>query len=147
MKRALAMVLITFVIAGAGFAQSEGIGVGLEFDGGIQLSGKYWMNNTTGIAGTLNGAGLSADYLLHNYGLIELDKIQTPVHYGAGLGVSFSEDAEGKTEVNLGVRVPVGMSFYLKKQPIDIYWSLVPGINMNGFNFGLGYEWGIRYFF
>lgn len=147
MRPVLVVMLILLGLTGSALGQAKGYGAGLEFEGdlGMSLTGKYWLSGTTAITASLAGSGISADYLFHQKDRFIDKQMKGALHYGAGVQITFSENDQGGIKTDLSVRVPLGMDYYLKQQPVDIFWSLVPSFGSDGIRI-FNSEWGIRYF-
>jgi len=138
------------IISLSAFGQNSGIGIGLSTDG---ISGKYWMSATNAVAVNWNlGSNLSADYLFDMPELLKITDNATPVYYGGGISLGthqgLNDDLEETTELDLGVRGVIGLSYYLSDYPVDIFIESTPTLKiLGGGGFGFGGNLGIRYFF
>lgn len=150
MRKAYMPFLTVLALFGSVLGQNSGLGVGLSTDG---LSGKYWLSGSNAIAIHLSSnSSLAADYLFDMPDMLELTDNKTPVYYGAGLilgsHMGFNDDLEETTEIDLGVRGVVGISYYLSSYPVDIFIESTPTLKiLGGGGFGFGGSFGIRYFF
>ncbi|NQV42621.1 MAG: hypothetical protein HQ506_09720 [Candidatus Marinimicrobia bacterium] len=150
MRITLKIQFIIVLLTASVFGQNSGIGVGLSTDG---LTGKYWMSGTNAVAIHWNfGSAIAADYLFNLPDLLEIVDNETPVYYGIGIALGthkgVNDDLEETTEIDLGVRGVVGISYYLSDYPVDIFIESTPTINiLGGGGFGFGGSLGIRYFF
>ncbi|MDK2976014.1 MAG: hypothetical protein PWP06_489, partial [Candidatus Marinimicrobia bacterium] len=64
------------------------------------------------------------------------------LYYGLGAKVKLMDD------VQVGIRVPVGLVHELESAPIDIFLEIVPGLNLiPETNFGINGGLGVRYYF
>ena len=86
---------------------------------------------------------LHGDYLVHNYGVFRVSKGYMPFYYGIG--------ARLKTQNNdsrVGIRFPVGVNYLFARDPIDIFFELVPILDVTpSTEFSLNASLGARYFF
>lgn len=124
-----------------------GIGVILGEPTGISL--KAWNSRTTAIdaaaAWSFKEEGklhLHMDYLFHNFKLFKARNGKLPLYYGIGVRVKFEE------ETRVGVRFPVGICYIFRETPIDIFFEIVPLLDLTpetDFNFNASI--GVRYFF
>ncbi len=65
-----------------------------------------------------------------------------PVYYGIGARVKLADDP------NIGVRVPVGITYQVSGAPLDIFLELVPVLDLApDTNFGFNGALGVKYFF
>ena len=146
MRKVLYVTLI-MVLAVYANAQGSGIGVGLSDAG---LEGKYWMSESTALAVhyNLGSSHVSVDYLLNQADMLKLTDAPTPIYYGAGLGIGTSNDENGDSQLDLGIRGVIGIGYYLSAFPVDIYLEAASSFGVLGDSgFGVGGNLGIRYFF
>lgn len=128
------------------------LGAGIIIGEPTGLSVKYFLNDTLAIDGAAGWSFddhtefyLHSDLLLHKFDLINVSKGRLPVYIGAGVLARFRDD-EHDNEV--GLRVPVGISYMFDGLPVDIFAELSPGIDLSpstriDFTGGVG----IRYWF
>jgi hypothetical protein len=94
-----------------------------------------------------NKVEIHADYLLHKLNLIKISEEKLSLHYGAGLRVLNKDN--GKDQV--GVRVPVGVNYYIKdfdKIPVEIFVEIVPIFNfVTKTDLDIDTFFGVRYYF
>ncbi|MFW6347499.1 MAG: hypothetical protein ACOC2C_02665 [Cyclonatronaceae bacterium] len=115
------------------------------------LSAKLWTGNqnafAAGVAWSFSGDSqlhLHTDYLFHNFNLIRVEQGSMALHYGVGGRLQLQEDDDSK----LGVRFPVGLSYFLANNPLEIFVEVVPVLDLTpdtefSGNGGLG----VRYYF
>ncbi len=163
MKRSLHILLLALALAGAaelqaGPSKQSPFGLGLAvpvnltpFAFGLGLSGKYWLDTTHAIDGTLFGGSgwisVGADYLWHKYYVFSGDMgKRMPIYYGGGGSVTaWSSGPYSGTA--LAVQGKLGMN-YLFNEPFDLYVETTPGINLTPTTgFGIGISVGGRYYF
>ena len=128
------------------------LGLGIILGEPTGLSAKYWLNETLALDGA---AGWSthddsdfyahSDLLVHSFDLIPVPKGRLPVYIGGGAFVRV-RDAQHDNQV--GVRVPVGISYMFENAPVDIFAEVAPGMDVSpstrvDFTGGIG----IRYWF
>jgi hypothetical protein len=131
------------------FAQDKGFGLGLVFGEPTGLSAKLWTSERTAldaaVAWSFVGSGwmhIQADFLMHNYELIEVSEGALPFYYGVGAFLGLS------TDLGLGARVPVGLAYQFEGAPVDIFAEIAPGISLlPEIKFYIGGGIGARYFF
>lgn len=125
--RFMALIFFLFVTTSA-FAQTNKTGVGIMLGNPTGLNGKYWLDGTHAIDG---GLGLSigdssdfsmhSDYLFHNEGAFFFNDVHPlDLYYGLGARMEFEDDIE------LGLRVPVGLSHRVENQSADIFGEIAP---------------------
>ena len=140
-------------------AQSSETGIGIIIGEPTGLSAKHWLNKTTAIdaAAAWGFSGrdtfhVHADYLLHNFQVFKGSKIkgQLPIHYGLGLSTRLREKRhdDSKSDFVLGVRAPIGITWIVPQQPLDVFIELVPELELApDTDFGIGLGLGARYYF
>jgi hypothetical protein len=110
------------------------------------ISMKGWISGDKAIVGALawnlsHGTvfRLHVDHLFHKYGLLKVSKGQLPLYYGPGIRMRFWNDGRhwyrgewnnGKGNMNLGVRFPVGLNYQFDGAPVDAFVELVPVLNL-----------------
>ena len=141
----LAAVLIAAFGSPAGAAAQGGFGLGGVIGEPTGVTARFMkaQNNFQVHAAwsfTNNDAfQISGDYL--RSGDIDTEPM-IPFYYGVGAVVKFSD------ETVLGVRVPLGLNYFLKGEPVEIFGEAVPILRLipkTDFNFGLAA--GVRYYF
>lgn len=132
-------------------AQESGLGVGIILGAPTGLSCKAWTTSSTAIdaaaawsLGRRSYLVLHADYLLHSFGLWEVEGGQLPLYYGIGGRVQFRDNGDDR----IGIRVPVGIDYLFAKAPLDVFLELAPLLDLvPETEFQLDAGVGIRYFF
>jgi hypothetical protein len=92
------------------------------------LNGKYWVGDNQAIDGGFgvspgksSNVSLHSDYLLHQTSAFYFnDQYPLDLYYGLGARMEFGRDIE------LGVRVPVGLVHNLSEQRADIFFEAAP---------------------
>lgn len=143
------LVLLVLIFISNINAQSSGIGVGLIVGEPTGISGKYWTGSTiafdAGLAWSFideNAFQIHADYIFHNMRLITISDGKLPFYYGIGARLKTA------TDVQLGVRVPLGLAYLFQNVPIDIFIEVVPILDLiPKTDFQISIALGARYFF
>lgn len=138
------LVLLSWIFALS--AQNSGTGLGLILGEPTGVCGKMWIGSNTAYDaaaawsfGDEAALHLHADMLFHNFKLIESN---LPVYYGIGVRVKLADDPK------LGVRMPVGIDYFIPNAPLDVFFEIVPILNlMPETEFGINSGLGLRYFF
>ncbi len=130
-------------------AQNE-LGIGAMIGNPIGVNVKYWLDDNAAIDG---GLGLSwwentdlsihSDYLLHNKSAFFFNEDHAlDLYYGIGGRMEFADDLE------LGVRVPVGLAHRLPDQPADLFAEIAPVLDFIGrTGIEMNFAVGGRYYF
>ena len=148
-KKFFLIITVLLVLAGSSTAQPKDIGVGVIVGVPTGISAKYWMSPWSAVDAALawefnktNWVQLHADYLIHNYDIVNVGKGKLPIYYGLGgrLVVSSAN--------RFGVRGVVGVDYLFANDPLDIFLELAPILDFAPdveFDFNAGI--GIRYYF
>jgi len=151
-KTLLIMILAVANIAAAGTAKTGKFGLGVIAGEPTGPCFKYWTSHRTAIDGAVAWSfannstfHVHADYLIHNFSLIQVEKGRMPFYFGIGGRIRF---AEGNRDDNVGIRVPFGVTYMFQDAPVDIFFEIVPILDLTpstdiDFNGAVG----IRYFF
>lgn len=146
MKLIVCLFLMLFNITA--FANQLGVGVSIGNPTG--LNGKYWLDEKTAIDG---GFGMSigkntdvsihSDYLLHKEGAFFFNDVHPlDLYYGLGARMEFEDD------INLGVRIPVGLAHRVENKRADIFAEVAPIIDfVTSTGLELHLLFGGRYYF
>lgn len=133
------------------FAQKGNLGVGIILGQPTGISAKLWNGRTTAFdaaaAWSINPDGgamhLHADYLIHNFELLQVEEGMLPLYFGIGGKIILGP------EVGFGVRVPLGISYIFNDDlPLDAFLEIAPTLNLvpsTGFSIDGGI--GVRYYF
>lgn len=123
---------------GAGFIVGEPTGISL----------KYWNNDNNAFDAGLSWSvtneflHIHADYLMHNYGLFDIEKGSLPLYYGIGGRILFADDPD------IGARIPVGLNYLMEDDPIGFFIEIVPTLDLlPDVEFEVSGGIGARYYF
>ena len=124
-------------------------GIGVIIGEPTGISAKYYAGGNNafdfGVAWSLgrnDNFHLHADYLVHRFDLIDVERGRFPLYYGIGGRVRTGPGSQ------VGVRFPIGLSYYFPSDPVEIFFEIVPildltpGTDISG-NGGLG----VRFYF
>jgi len=130
-RSVLILVLVILFIPSLSSAQPRGFGLGIILGEPTGISFKSWMGSQTALDGGIawsfehNGSfHLHIDYLIHNFRLIEAEKGQLAIHYGIGGRIRTMR------RERVGVRIPVGLSYFVEKAPVEIFLELGPVLDL-----------------
>jgi len=126
-------VAVVFLISGlcVSSAAESSLGVGIMVGSPTGISGKYYMSKNMAVDAGLGWSlskdvlRLHGDFLFHNYKLLP-KAVDFPLvlYFGGGVKTVFAKEFE------LGARIPVGVLYDFKKPKIDIFFELVPVLNL-----------------
>lgn len=158
MKKTAIAIFIIFLFSSL-YAQRrmEGFGIGVIVGEPTGITIKTWTGNTTAIqAAAWSFSGYEsfqfhADYLFHNFGILNSDEIRgaLPLYAGIGGRIKLKEvnDLDGNDEASIGARVPLGMSYIFEDTPLDIFIEVVPILDLvPDTDFDLNGAAGIRFY-
>jgi hypothetical protein len=143
--------LLAFQVTHASALEREKIGLGVILGEPTGLTGKFMLDNTSGIDA---GVGwqtsgddefhIYGDYLYHFYDIITVPKGYLPLYFGAGLRYVYRENKDDK----LGIRLPLGIEYLFENVSLGAFFELVPVLNLTpDTDFDLEAGIGIRFFF
>jgi len=147
--KALVFLWVFLLLMASAIEGRNGWGIGVIIGEPTGISLKIWNSRTTAIdaaaAWSFKDEGklhLHMDYLFHNFKLFKARHGKLPLYFGIGGRIKFED------EIRVGVRLPVGICYILKDTPIDIFFEIVPLLDLvpeTDFNFNASI--GLRYFF
>lgn len=154
MKRFLiAAVLLLIIVPQMAVAGSNksGFGAGIILGEPTGLDAKYWLSSDTAIQGAIawstssnSSLHLTFDYIYHKWELIDVSAGSMPLYFGVGGRIKFRDDADD----NIGIRVPIGLSYMFANDPFDIFVEVVPIMDLSpDTDFTLNAALGGRWFF
>jgi len=150
----LVLMALTSAVLASPIQQGRKFGLGLVAGEPSGLSWKYWQGSTNAFDGTLAWSFLdagyfraNADYLWHNYKVVEVEQGKMPLYYGVGatLWGGHFHDRDG---ANLGIRGVVGLEYIFRNAPFDLFLELAPTLDLAPAT-GLWLQGGLgaRYYF
>ncbi|MEJ2720747.1 MAG: hypothetical protein P8181_06345 [bacterium] len=140
--------MVAMILAGSAAAQGT-FGLGIVVGEPTGVSGKLWLSGRSAVdmaaAWSFRDEAaltLQADYLLHNFDLIDVEKGQLPVYFGVGGRVKFENESKA------GVRIPVGLAYIFEDVPLDAFFEIAPILDLvPDTDFAVNAAVGIRFFF
>lgn len=144
--------LIILLFLALGFiqlqGQESGFGLGIIVGEPTGFSAKLWTTEHTALdaalAWSFAGNGflrLHSDLLWHKH-YFEVAKGELPFYFGLGAKLVFASDLE------LGIRIPVGLSYQFESGPFELFFELVPVFNLlPKTQLDLDGGLGLRYYF
>ncbi len=150
MKKSIIVFLLGIIVLPITLeAQDRGFGLGVILGEPTGVSFKKWVGRReafdVAVAWSFEGEGaihIHADYLFHNFRLFHVEKGNLVFYYGIGTRVKTVQ----KTQV--GVRIPLGLSYLFEKDPVEIFFELGPIMNLTPKTlFRMTTGIGVRYYF
>jgi len=149
------VVLLALLTTAAVAAEPSGLGFGIIVGEPTGLSAKAWLSGNAAVDAAAGWSTrheyvhLHADFLLHDFGLFEVDPGDLPLYYGiGGRLVLAGSDNDDKDEMTVGLRVPVGVSYLFDTAPFDLFLEVVPLLNLlPETEFDMNGAVGVRYYF
>ena len=143
-------ILAFFLVTTTVFAAAGEKGVGFMLGNPTGLNGKLWLDETHAVDGGFalslgknTNLSIHSDYLFHNDAAFYLNDVHAlDLFYGIGGRMEFGDDLE------LGVRVPVGLAHRLKDPNADVFAEVAPIIDFVGHTgLEISFAIGGRYYF
>jgi Protein of unknown function (DUF3996) len=111
------------------------LGAGIILGEPIGGSLKYWFNDTLAIDGAIGWSShdntdlyVHSDVLWHKFDLFPVSRGRLPLYFGVGGLIRFRDHNEDN---QVGVRVPVGLSYMFDNAPMDIFVEIAPAIDVS----------------
>jgi hypothetical protein len=149
MKKLLTLLCLLAVGTGQLWAQKAGeFGAGVVLGSPTGITGKYWLNGSRALDAGLgfdSNVLIYGDYLWHSFQVLpQPAEGKMPLYLGLGLQLGDTRHDNN----DLSLRAVGGISYWLPRNPIEIFFELVPvfHFSQNGgsdLNAGLG----LRYYF
>jgi len=130
-KAALTLVLFGF-LAGVSFAQGyHNVGLGLMLGEPTGISFKLWKRQTVAFdAGAAwsfvseKSFQIHGDFLLHNFGLFQVETGRMALYYGLGARMKFAD------RLTMSLRIPIGLSYEFQRTPVELFIEVVPMVDL-----------------
>jgi len=147
------IILFTLLVTTSLFAQNKGFGIGIIVGEPTGVSLKTFTGSSTAFdaaaAWSLTDNGgfhIHADYLFHDYSLINVRSGRLPFYYGFGARVKLLDKDKTGDDLRLGARVPVGLSYEFATFPGDLFFEIVPILDLIpdtdfSFNAAIGFRY------
>jgi hypothetical protein len=140
MKRPFLVFAIAMLagLAAPARGQDSGFGLGVIIGEPTGISAKAWQSRTTAIDFAAawsfvddTAFHLHADFLVHHFGAIRVDKGKLPLYYGFGARVKFRDDDDGDdSDAEVGIRFPFGIDYLVDGAPLDVFVEVVPILDL-----------------
>jgi hypothetical protein len=152
MKRLLIVVVLLLIvvpqIAAAG-SNKSGFGLGIIVGEPTGIDAKYWLGSDSALQGAVawstssnSSLHLHLDYIVHKWNIIDVSSGSMPLYFGVGGRIKFRDDKDD----DIGIRVPIGLSYMFANDPFDVFLEVVPILDLSpdtdfGFNAAIGGRW------
>jgi len=151
MKNIIFLAAAVLILASGSYSQDKGFGLGIMVGEPTGISAKGWLSHTSAIAGGLawsfvdgGSVHIHGDYLWHNFDLISP---KVPFYIGVGGRIKF-KNADEVTDNYIGIRMPVGLDFFISKPTSDVFIEVVPIFDLTPQSvLTINGAVGFRYFF
>lgn len=128
----LILLLASLLMSSGVMAAAHQMGVGVMLGNPTGLSGKYWLDEERAIdGGFAYSLGKNSDLSIHSNYLLQKDAAfylndvhPLDLYYGIGGRMEFADDIE------IGVRVPVGVAQRLQDQRADVFAEIAPILDL-----------------
>ncbi|MBX2821743.1 MAG: hypothetical protein KTR29_18745 [Rhodothermaceae bacterium] len=150
-RYAVGVLLITFLMTAPHtlvHAQQRPFGAGIIIGDPTGFTAKYWKNKENaydfGLAWALGDNGsvlIYGDYIWHRFEIT--GEARTPLYFGVGAWFGANDNRTG-----LGARIPLGVTHLFARDPIDVFFEIVPAIRIvPDTDLDVQGGFGIRYYF
>lgn len=156
--RKVVIIIIFLICCSNIFAQASGFGLGIILGEPTGLNFKLWLGGPSavdlGLAWAFfepntNTLQVYADYLFHFFELFKLPAGagRLVLYLGAG-GRILVFNTEGNLPLSLGIRIPLGLTYFIPNVPMDVFLEIVPIMALlPATTFQASAGLGVRYFF
>jgi hypothetical protein len=110
------------------------LGAGILIGEPTGASLKYWLSRTMAIDGAAGWSThdhsdfyVHSDFLWHNFDVFPVKQGRLPLYIGVGGLVRFRNDHQ---DDQVGIRVPVGVSYMFENAPVDVFAEVAPAIDV-----------------
>lgn len=147
------MKLIVFLFLLSSFsvlAAENKVGVGMMLGNPTGANAKYWLDTDRAVdaglgfsLGRKTEVSIHSDYLFHNKAVLFYNDIHPlDLYYGVGGRFEFSDGLE------MGVRVPVGLTHFIEEKNADVFAEFAPIIDIiSKVGIEFHFAFGARYYF
>jgi hypothetical protein len=148
---ALLLALITVLFAATATAGGGSFGLGIILGEPTGIGGKLNLSKRNAIDGAIawsveedNDLHIHGDYLYHNYTVFNIQSGELPLYFGVGGRIRLREIHDDR----VGIRFPVGLDYIFSTAPFDIFFEIVPILDLAPeTDFDLNAAIGGRFFF
>lgn len=144
-------IMVLSLFSWVALAQDSGqTGLGLMLGNPTGLTAKKWMNQTQAIdaaaglsIGKHRNFSIHSDYLWHSKNALYFqDETPLDIYYGLGARMEFADT------IQLGARLPIGVSHYFSESKSDMFAELAPIYDfLDAPRLEIHFAFGARYYF
>ncbi|MCD4735049.1 MAG: hypothetical protein K8R53_03310 [Bacteroidales bacterium] len=142
------LIFVCFLFTISVKGQESGPGIGIVVGEPTGVAFKQWIGKTNAVDAALawsfvnnSSLYLHADYLWHNFNLIEIEEGSFPIYWGVGGRIKFTK------HTRVGVQVPLGISYIFDSTPLDVFLEIRPTLDLiPGTDFTVSGGIGVRYY-
>lgn len=132
MKRVFCSLFAALALAAPAAAQQTGLlGLGIMAGSPTGGTGKYWLSDRQAVDAAIGFSGnlqIHGDYLWHAWDVFPpTDQGRLAGYLGVGVRMRNRES----DSVELGVRTPAGVAYWVKRYPIELFVEIVPVFDFN----------------
>jgi hypothetical protein len=136
-KIVVSFLALIFIFSFSNAQSKKNFGIGIVFGAPAGISMKYWNEPSEAIDIAVGWSlkrskyyYIHADYLYHNFKLLKPYATKQmlgefPVYAGIGVRTRF-----GDGDDEIGVRIPLGVSYLFASLPLDVFGELAPALNL-----------------
>lgn len=158
MRKAMLIGMLALLVVPAAEVQAQrsGAGLGIIVGEPTGLSAKFWQSRRAAVdfaaAWSFEGDDafhLHGDVIWHKFDLFNVDEGDLAFYYGIGARVRFYGDNDDEDDVDLGLRIPLGLDYMFGGgTPLDLFFELVPILELTPeTDVSLNASLGLRYWF
>jgi len=136
-RKILLVIIALFLLAYPAYGGMDGFGIGVIAGEPTGLSIKKWIDDKSAIDGSLawsfiddTAFQIHSDYLRHKIVFTEEFKSRLPFYYGVGARIKFKDKDKEDDDVRVGIRIPVGLTYLFKEEPVDLFIEIVPILDL-----------------
>lgn len=154
MSRLIALCVVSILLvpaASAAGSNADGFGLGIIVGEPTGLDAKLWLGEGSALQAAVawsteknTSFHFHLDYILHRFDLFDLESGRLPLYYGIGGRFRVRDNSDD----DVGVRIPIGLSYMFANDPFDLFVEVVPILDLvPDTDFDLNAAIGFRWFF
>jgi hypothetical protein len=108
---------------------AQDLGFGTELGQPMGITAKYWLSSTLAVDGAMgyhfnSNFDAHSDLLWHSFSSFSVSNGRLPFYVGVGGRFLLGNDSQ------LGLRLPIGVSYLSSNQPIELFAEIAPVIQL-----------------